>query len=321
MIRFLQGFRGLLASALLLTPVLSAIAQEEKSAKPETFRAPVRGVMQKAVPEREVDESFSRHDVVELLAVDPEFSWAKNATFRRDIFHLKFECKPLRIVWVDLPQKSGKLQRKPVYYLVYSVTNVPIADQKTDPPRYGWMHPVQSEDEPHKFLVQYEDRPIRFVPEFLLESPEYQKAYSERYIPLALEAIRQREDRLPPGWSNTDKTVHREPLRSSVEMAGDIPVGKTLWGVAMWEEVDPRIDRFAIYVQGLTNAYQWKNLPERYRPGVDRSAYRKMLLKTLRLNFWRPGDEFQPEESEIRRGYPGKPDYEWLYLPNLSAAS
>lgn len=316
--RLLKAFCCSGASALVLLGAAMAAAQQQPPSSAAPFRAPVTGVMEPAAPHPDVDESVSRHDVTELLAVDSTYDFAKNATFRRDVWNLKFEYKPLRMVWIDVPQPSGKLQRKAVYYLVYSVTNVPVADQKFDPPRYGWMHPVQDEEDPYKHKIEYQDRPIRFVPEFLLESPEYNKAYADRVIPLALAAIRAREDRTPPTWATKDRTVRREPLHSTVEMATEIPVGKTLWGVAMWEEIDPRIDRFVVYIQGLTNAYRWQDLPEKYKPGTERSTYRKMFLKTLRLNFWRPGDEFYPEESEIRRGYPGKPDYEWIYLPSLA---
>lgn len=316
--RFAQGFHGPLASVLLLIGAAIGLAQEQPAAGEKPYRLPVQGVMKGATSRPGAEESVSRENVVELLAVDSTYDWAKNATFRRDVWNLKFEYKPLRMVWVDVPQPSGKLQRKAVYYLVYSVTNVPVADQKTDPPRYGWMHPVQDEEDPYQYKIEYQDRPIRFVPELLLESPEFGKAYADRINPAALAAIREREDRIPPAWAGKDKTTRREPLHSAVEMATEIPVGKTLWGVAMWEEIDPRIDRFVIYLQGLTNAYRWKDIPEKYRPGVKRSTYRKIILKTLRLHFWRPGDEFYPEESEIRRGCPGKPDYEWIYLPSLA---
>jgi hypothetical protein len=100
-------------------------------------------------------------------------------------------------------------------------------------------------------------------------------------------------------------------------MAMEIPVGQTVWGVATWEEIDPRIDRISIYVQGLTNVYRWKDDPAKYRPGAPPEEYRKVALKTLKLNFWRPGDEIDPHEGELRRGYPGEPDYDWLYLPSL----
>ncbi|HLA85354.1 MAG TPA: hypothetical protein VJL29_11215, partial [Thermoguttaceae bacterium] len=210
--RLAQGFRCLLASALVLfVAALASGQQPSASESKKPYRLPVQGVMEGATAHPRADESVSRHNVVELLAVDGGFDWAKNATFRRDVWNLKFEYKPLRMVWIDMPQPSGKLQRKAVYYLVYSVTNVPVADQKTDPPRYGWMHPVQDEEDQYRHKIEYQDRPIRFVPEFLLESPEYGKAYSDRMIPLAMAAIRQREDRVPPAWAaGKDKTTRRE---------------------------------------------------------------------------------------------------------------
>lgn len=279
------------------------------------FRPNAQGVMKTTIPARQTDEAVSRHNLTEILAVQPDVSWAKNVSFRRDIWTLKFEYKTLRMVWIDMPQKSGKAQRKPIYYLVYSVTNVPVQDQQ-DPPQFGWMHPV--EKEPNTWVAEYQDRPIRFIPEFVLESPEYGKAYPDRVIPLAMEPIRAREDRLLPPWVNPKTTVPRRTLLDSVQMTQTIPVGESFWGVAVWEEIDPRIDRFNIYVQGLTNAYEWQDSPEAYQPGKDRDEYRKMLLKTLKINFWRPGDEYEPEESEIQRGHRGEPDYEWLYLPSLS---
>ena len=31
----------------------------------------------------------------------------------------------------------------------------------------------------------------------------------------------------------------------------------SVWGVAMWEDVDPELDFFSVYVGGMTNAYKW----------------------------------------------------------------
>lgn len=305
---------GMACWSCLLAVAASTAPAQSDTAQP--YRAPVPGVMKDASPARQVEESYSRHDVVELLAVDAAFDWAREATFRRDIWNLRFEYKPVRMVWVDMPQSSGKVQRKAIHYLVYSVTNVPLAVQKQQPPCYGWMHPVEKED--GSYEVEYQDRPIQFVPEFLLHSPEYEKAYPDRVIPLAMSAIREREDRRLPTWSDPARTIPRQPLHNTVEMAGEIAVGQTVWGVATWEEIDPRIDRFSIFIQGLTNAYRWKDDPAKYRKGIERDAYRTVLLKTLKLNFWSPGDAVNLRESEIRRGYPGEPDYEWVYLPSMS---
>ena len=108
------------------------------------------------------------------------------------------------------------------------------------------------------------------------------------------------------------------------------PSARPVGVVATWENIDPRVDFFSIYVKGLTNAYRWQDNPDGYRPGLDPIAKgRKFVRKTLKLNFWRPGDEYDEKESEFRYGVPGemadryrqkygkdvlpKVDYEWVY--------
>ena len=300
------------ASACCSVSVAAEMAKNSKKPpKSEFFRQPVKGVMADVKPARQTEESVSRHDVVELLAVDPSFGWAKKVPFRTAVWNLEFKYKPVRMVWVDVPQRSGKMRRKLIYYMVYSVTNLPQANQKSKPPKFGWMVPVKDEDGTYK--VQYEDRPVRFIPRFLLESPEFGKVYADRVIPLALGAIRAREDRLIPGWVDKKGVVPRSPIQTTVDIAGELKVGEIRWGVATWEGLDPRIDRFSVYVRGLTNAYKWKDAKGAFKKGDPIGTGRRLARKTLKLNFWRPGDEFYEHEDEIRRGIPSEVDYEWVY--------
>ena len=85
-------------------------------------------------PDVDLGEIVSRHDVVELLAVDKTFDWAKDVDFRREIWALEFKFKPMRMISVDVPQPTGKMQRKLIWYMVYSVTNTgkilePVKDE------------------------------------------------------------------------------------------------------------------------------------------------------------------------------------------------
>jgi hypothetical protein len=93
-------------------------------------------------------------------------------------------------------------------------------------------------------------------------------------------------------------------------------------------------------VSGLTNAYRWEDPPGAYERALAASkraaavksgtgdqdvpffvpqdvnpvgAGRKFTRKTLKLNFWRPGDEYYEHEKEFRLGIPGEVDYEWVY--------
>ncbi len=52
-----------------------------------------------------------------------EIRLAKEIEFRRDIWCLEIKFKPVRIINVDVPQPSGQMQREPIWYMVYSVTN------------------------------------------------------------------------------------------------------------------------------------------------------------------------------------------------------
>ena len=68
-----------------------------------------------------------------------------------------------------------------------------------------------------------------------------------------------------------------------------------------------------VYVTGLTNAYRWKDTPGEYKAGDPIGKGRQLVKKTLKLNFWRYGDEFSEREDAIRYGIPGQPDYQWVY--------
>ena len=327
-----------LAALMFVLTCSPALGDDEDAAQPPAAKPPAEkqpvpasktpyrklapGVMISIDPMRVLEESVSRHNVVELLAVDPKFDWAKDVPFRRDIWALEFQFKPVRMIWIDIPQPSGYMQRKLIWYVVYSVTNTGNV-----------MHPVESEDLPYETAdkrqlakVEMVDEPVRFAPEFLLEAqvrrPDksiLNKVYQDRVIPVAMGPIRLRED------------PHRRFL-TTVEMFRELKVGETRWGIATWEDIDPKTFKFSIYVIGLTNAYRWTDQDGEYKKGDSLGKGRKLYRNTLKLNFWRPGDQYYEHDEEIRYGVPqdllpkdrtGQPklpdglhggtDYEWVY--------
>jgi hypothetical protein len=301
-------------------PPAAKPAQEEPAAPSakSPYRPLAPGVMITIDPMRELRETIDRHDAVELLAVNPKLSWAKDVAFRRDVWALEFKFKPVRITYVDIPQPSGRMQRKPIWYMVYSVTNTGQV-----------LHPVEDVELSYEtaekkllFRVDAVDRPVRFLPEFLIEAhvrrPDHSvftKVYPDRVIPLAMGPIRLRED----------------PSRNfltSVEMCRNLDVGETQWGIATWEDIDPKTYMFSVYVVGLTNAYRWTDEKGALKPNDPIGKGRKLYRKTLKLNFWRPSDRYHEREEDIRYGVPeellpktrtGQPkipeglDYEWVY--------
>ncbi len=302
----------------LQTPAssLAPIDQQKRAANSDTPKAQEKGPYRKLAPyiftkiplDTEVNETFSHHNVVELLAADPNYQWAKDITYRHEIWQLEFEFKPMRMIYVDIPQPSGRMQRKLIWYMIYTVKNtgkvlVPTQDQDLS-------YEKELADKQKVFQIKEESKPIRFTPEFLFEGSNrmkegngFTKTYPDRVIPIAVGPIQMRED------------PNRKFL-TTVEMCREIAVGETLWGVATWEDIDPRIVRFSVYVSGLTNAYRWKDLPGEYKAGDPIGKGRQLFKKTLKLNFWRPGDEYFEHEEEIRYGIPGQPDYQWVYLKN-----
>jgi hypothetical protein len=287
---------------------LAAQAQEAPPARPPAPKDPYRklapGVLESVDPARRLDETFSRHDIVELLAFDAKFDWAKDIPFRHEVWSLQLQFKVPRMIWVDVPQASGHMQRKLLWYTVYSVTNTGKV-----------MVPQENADLPYKTVegrktwkVETSDKPVRFIPQFILEGRTRLEegqgttiAYPDKLIPVAVAPIRAREDKA-------------RRFFTTPEMCREIPVGETVWGVVTWQDVNPQIDFFSIYIQGLTNAYRWKDQPAGLTANDPAGKGRKLVRKTLKLNFWRPSDEYYEHEQEIRYGVPGEPDYDWLYL-------
>jgi hypothetical protein len=295
-----------------------------QQSRPASARRFAPGVETTINPEPNPADTVSTHDLIEIRANpdiqwDPEFfsksrtlhGMSQDAKFRRDVWTLEFSFKPLRMMYVDVPQESGKMQRKLIWYMVYRVKNTGQA-----------LVPVEKDD--GTFTTEIGPvGPVRFLPQFVLEAHDLaptgepiNKSYLDRIIPAAKAQIQQRE---LPG---------RE-LLNSVEMAErEIPVSdgridNSVWGLATWEDIDPRIDFFSVYVSGLTNAYRWVDPPGVYQSGDPPGKGRQFERLTLQLNFWRPGDQFSEHETEVRFGAPrgkaslyGVPEgvaYRWVY--------
>jgi hypothetical protein len=144
-------------------------------------------------------------------------------------------------------------------------------------------------------VVNHTGKPRPFVPQFTLVT-DTGKRYEDRAdIPNAVKLIQARED-------------YSIPLLGAVNVMGILPpstkegVDEAVFGVAVWEGVDPKADRFQIYVRGLSDGYQEIAPPSGGKPEVR--------YKTLRIDFIRRGDERDLNEKEIQLL---DPPYEWVY--------
>jgi len=291
-------------AALLAAALAQALLAADGSAP---YRALAPGVEITIPPDRQEAETFTKADVIEILQGIPGLEWkpklspetqtlrqmATGTEFRREIWCLEFTFKPVRMIWVDVPQASGRMQRKLIWYMIYRVKNTG-----------GNLRPERQTD--GTYVVRPFDRETRFFPTFVLASHEFQKSYLDRIIPVAIRAIQQKEDPNRKLFDSVEVGSKLIPLSTDL-------VDKSVWGVATWEDVDPRVDFFSVFVEGLTNAYQWTDRPADFKPGDPPAKGRELLQKNLMLNFWRPGDEFVEDQRVIRYGIPGKVDYSWVY--------
>jgi hypothetical protein len=297
------------------------------------FRKLAPGVMQDVIADRKAGETVERHDVTELLYQDDTFDFAKGVPFHREVWMLEFKYKPIRMIWADIPGPDARMQRKQIWYMVYEVTNPGKAFRfepwvpGTPPPpgmtKQGQAFADPDLDEKLKIFKLYKlvsvDKPVRFAPVFSLEihnalRKEVEgstKLSVEQYIPIVLPAIRAREDK------------NREFLNSVQMPQKELRVGETVWGVATWQDVDPNNVWFSVYVEGLTNAYRFADDPAKYaayKKGTGDGQFREIRTKVLKINFWRPGDEFTVKENQVRSGVPqlqggpaAKPSDEWVW--------
>ena len=239
------------------------------------------------------------------------FEKAKQATLRRTIWNLEFSFKPMRMLYVDVPQPSNRMQRQLVWYMVYRVRNLgnkthitPIEETeevKLDSGETTRVHvrfKKGATDEVEMFGRKTTE--LRFFPHFVLASIEYDKEYLDRVIPAALEPIKAREF---PGSDRKNQMLYDTLTISEVPLKiSDDKNDNSVWGVVTWTNVDPRIDYFMVYVQGLTNAYRFEDPSGAYKKGDPPGTGRKLTKKTLQLNFWRPGDTVDPNEEELHYG-------------------
>jgi len=217
---------------------------------------------------------------------------SKGKDFSFDTWCLEFAFKIPRLINVQVPSMDATgapaLQMKKCWYLIYRVKNV------------GWRRTLVQADEEAEVSIETFEKPIRFMPHFVLESIEglsedegltSYRAYLDRLVPTAMREIRKRED------------PARRFLDSAAMAEQELAHNEERWGVAIWEDVDSRIDFFSIYIRGLTNAIDWKAVESPQLDNPDSLA--RQTLKSLRLDFWRPGDNKGEDEEEMSIGYAG----------------
>lgn len=225
------------------------------------------------------------------------YGQANQVVFYRDVWGFEFATTGLRQVEFGFKRPDGSEVNKHFYYMIYRIRN--FGNSLT----YDVVK-EQLEKEFVKYDLQknkIEDGrpavgPEKFRPQFSLEgwvhvpgSEDMERvSYLDAYLPQVARAIQRRED--------INLKLHDQVEIQSVE----IPLSTEesdpgVWGVAIWENVHPRLNFISVYVSGLTNAY---------RIDVDSEANQTLRRKVLKLNFWRAGDAYRKSEDQVIYGIP-----------------
>jgi hypothetical protein len=144
-------------------------------------------------------------------------------------------------------------------------------------------------------VVNRTGKPQMFVPQFTLVT-DTGKRYEEAVLPEAVKVIQNREDPLIP-------------LLGAVDVVGMLPpstkdgVDDAVFGVAMWEGIDPNANAFSVFVKGLSDGHQVvKPVQEGSQPVIK--------YKTVRIDFVRRGDKHNVNEKQVELL---DPPFEWIY--------
>jgi hypothetical protein len=280
--------------------VTSAVAQEESF----VYRKLAPGVLKDIPSQVDVRDSFSlpmplpglkaeQYTPEQRSADETLYGLTHRTILYRDVWQYDFAFTGLRQISVTEKGANGIERSRNVWYIVYRVRDLGETlsyEEVKKNPKFNQVSHILKKGE----AIDTENR--QFLPRFSLEGwvfnplkKVYEKvAVSDSVNPAVMRLIRQSED-------------PRMPLLDAVQMSeADIPKVKPesdvgVWGVAIFEGVNPELDYVSVFVSGLTNAYRIKK--------SDDGAI-SFKRKTLQLNFWRPGDAIEEEKDNIQYGIP-----------------
>ncbi len=220
----------------------------------------------------------------------------QHIVFFRDVWQYEFAFLGLRQLTIETQNTAGQTRDRNIWYMVYRIRNTgaAISHERVEDPKFGHVDYVQ-EQNPEQ--VDPVTLPNRFFGRFILEG-WVQNTSTGLYTQV------QYRDKVAPNIARLIQQVEDpdQELLNTVQMAAaelvKVPANTDqggVWGVAVWYDVDPRIDYVSVKVTGLSNAYRISTTP---------AGEMEFKHKTLQLNFWRPGDALDESDDVVDYGIP-----------------
>ena len=269
-------------------------------------------------PDQSVDDVAQKANLHELAqgrggAWDPSHApthetligLASDRQFLRDVWCLEFAYRPPRTIEVEVPGKNLEILKERVWYLLYRVRNVAVDENaETAPSSKGSTRRVvfekdeEGNDDLTKPTTKFVNQSIHFEPHFVFETHEAlsrdeglleHQDHLDRLVSTAVAPISRRE-KIPLDMLHDSVSISERPIQP----------GEERWGVAIWQEIDPRIDFFTVFIYGLTNSIRWRHDAEFETDLEHAPEYERRELECLRLDFYHPGDADHDDFEEVR---------------------
>lgn len=217
------------------------------------------------------------------------FGIAQRVVFFREVWGYEFAFTGLRQTTLNVPTADG-VRSQNVWYMVYRVRNLgdslSFEEIKKDP-NFAYL----TKDLRRNASVEQRN----FLPRFSLEGWVFDDiarkysyvTYRDEIDPAAAGEIQRLEDPKVPLLDAVEfSTATLRPIPEKDNTG--------VWGVAIWNNVNPKLDYVSVFVSGFTNAFRITRDGEKI----------ETAQKTLQLNFWRPGDAIKESQDDIDFGIP-----------------
>lgn len=204
----------------------------------------------------------------------PAIASGEELSRQPELWIMEVHFRPLRQILVDLTDPvTGKKSPRYVWYLPYRAINRKLANRAVA------NAPVNELDAP---VI-----PPQFIPVFTImttDDPEPYKVYPDQVLPEAIAAINQREK---TSYKSTVSVIRDLPPAT----APGAPDQVVIQGVATWVGLDPKADFYTVFLTGFSNGFV---------KGTGPGGAEVIQWKTIRMKYWRPGDELYQREPEIQ---------------------
>ena len=229
---------------------------------------------------------------------------ASDRQFLRDVWCLEFAYRSPRTIEVEVPRGNLEIQKERVWYLLYRVRNIAVDETADVASGLGgstrqvvFEKDDEGNDDLTRPTTKFVNQSIHFEPHFVFETHEAlsrdeglleHQDHLDRLVSLAIVPISRRE-KIRPDMLHDSVSISERPIQP----------GEERWGVAIWQDIDPRIDFFTVFIYGLTNSIRWRHDAEFETDLEHAPEYERRQLECLRLDFYHPGDADHDDFQEV----------------------